>query len=278
MYKRKYTGKGIGVAVLDTGIFPHIDFGRRILAFCDFTEGKSGPYDDNGHGTHVSGILGGDGTASQGRYKGAAPGCGIVALKVLDRFGNGSREDVLRAFQWIEDFGKIYNIRIVNISVGTTSRSANEQTDLLIGVEQLWDKGFIVVAAAGNQGPGDGTVTAPGSSRKIITVGSSDLLTGRTAISGRGPTFECVCKPDLVAPGNHVLACAPGADNGYGVKSGTSMSTPLVAGAAALMLEKNPELTNVQIKMKLKESARDMGLPKNQQGWGELDLERFMEL
>lgn len=278
MYKRKYTGKGIGVAVLDTGIFPHIDFGRRILAFCDFTEGKSGPYDDNGHGTHVSGILGGDGTASQGRYKGAAPGCGIVALKVLDRFGNGSREDVLQAFQRIEDFGKIYNIRIVNISVGTTSRSMNEQTDLLAGVEQLWDKGFTVVAAAGNQGPGDGTVTAPGSSRKIITVGSSDLLTGRTAISGRGPTFECVCKPDLVAPGNHVLACAPGADNGYGVKSGTSMSTPLVAGAAALMLEKNPELTNVQIKMKLKESARDMGLPKNQQGWGELDLERFMEL
>lgn len=278
MYKRKYTGKGIGVAILDTGIFPHIDFGRRILAFCDFTEGKSGPYDDNGHGTHVSGILGGDGTASQGRYKGAAPGCGIVALKVLDRFGNGSREDVLQAFQWIEDFGKIYNIRIVNISVGTTSRSMNEQTDLLAGVEQLWDKGFTVVAAAGNQGPGDGTVTAPGSSRKIITVGSSDLLTGRTAISGRGPTFECVCKPDLVAPGNHILACAPGADNGYGVKSGTSMSTPLVAGAAALMLEKNPELTNVQIKMKLKESARDMGLPKNQQGWGELDLERFMEL
>ena len=117
-----------------------------------------------------------------------------------------------------------------------------------------------------------------GKQPEIITVGSSDLLTGRTAISGRGPTFECVCKPDLVAPGNHVLACAPGADNGYGVKSGTSMSTPLVAGAAALMLEKKPELTNVQIKMKLKESARDMGLPKNQQGWGELDLERFMEL
>ena len=76
MYRKKYTGKGIGVAVLDTGIFPHIDFGRRIFAFCDFTEGKSGPYDDNGHGTHVSGILGGDGTASQGRYKGAAPECG----------------------------------------------------------------------------------------------------------------------------------------------------------------------------------------------------------
>ena len=132
-----YTGKGIGVAVLDTGIFPHIDFGSRISVFRDFTGVRRSPYDDNGHGTHVSGILGGDGTASQGRYKGAAPGCGIVALKVLDRFGNGSREDVLQAFQWIEDFGKIYNIRIVNISVGTTSRSMNEQTDLLAGVEQL---------------------------------------------------------------------------------------------------------------------------------------------
>ena len=277
MYKRKYTGKGIGVAVLDTGIFPHIDFGKRILAFRDFTEGKSGPYDDNGHGTHVSGILGGDGTASQGRYKGAAPGCGIVALKVLDRFGNGSREDVLQAFQWIEDFGKIYNIRIVNISVGTTSRSMNEQTDLLAGVEQLWDKGFTVVAAAGNQGPGDGTVTAPGSSRKIITVGSSDMLQGNKAVSGRGPTFECVCKPDLVAPGNRVTSCAPGIPYTYRIKSGTSMSTPLVSGGIACLLEKEPQLSNVEIKMLLRESTDDMGLPRNQQGWGKFNCEKLIK-
>ena len=277
MYRKKYTGKGIGVAVLDTGIFPHIDFGRRILAFCVFTEGKSGPYDDNGHGTHVSGILGGDGTASQGRYKGAAPGCGIVALKVLDRFGNGSREDVLQAFQWIEDFGKIYNIRIVNISVGTTSRSMNEQTDLLAGVEQLWDKGFTVVAAAGNQGPGDGTVTAPGSSRKIITVGSSDMLQGNKAVSGRGPTFECVCKPDLVAPGNRVTSCAPGIPYTYRIKSGTSMSTPLVSGGIACLLEKEPQLSNVEIKMLLRESTDDMGLPRNQQGWGKFNCEKLIK-
>ncbi len=199
-----YTGKGIGVAVLDTGIFPHIDFGSRISVFRDFTGGRSSPYDDNGHGTHVSGILAGDGTASGGKYKGAAPGCSIAALKVLDRFGNGSREDVMRAFRWIMEFGSIYHIRIVNISVGTTSRDHKEQTDLLEGVEKLWDLGFtVVVAAAGNQGPGAGTVTAPGSSRKIITVGSSDMLQGNKAVSGRGPTFDCVCKPDLVAPGSH---------------------------------------------------------------------------
>ena len=81
MYKRKYTGKGIGVAILDTGIFPHIDFGRRILAFCDFTEGKSGPYDDNGHGTHVSGILGGDGTASRADIRGLLPDVALLRLK-----------------------------------------------------------------------------------------------------------------------------------------------------------------------------------------------------
>lgn len=86
--------------------------------------------------------------------KGLPPGCSIAALKVLDRFGNGSREDVMRAFRWIMEFGSIYHIRIVNISVGTTSRDHKEQTDLLEGVEKLWDLGFVVVAAAGNQGRG----------------------------------------------------------------------------------------------------------------------------
>ena len=135
---------------------------------------------------------------------------------------------------------------------------------------ELQERGKKIVLASGRPTPG---VLPLARELELAKYGSYIL-----SFNGGRITFECVCKPDLVAPGNHVLACAPGADNGYGVKSGTSMSTPLVAGAAALMLEKNPELTNVQIKMKLKESARDMGLPKNQQGWGELDLERFMEL
>lgn len=274
----EYTGKGIGVCVMDTGLFPHIDFAGRIWVFRDFVRGQKQPYDDNSHGTHVCGIIGGDGTASRGRIRGIAPGCGFIALKVLDGLGNGRKEDVLQAIEWILKNRKKYGIRIVNISVGTTCRTKMDHKILIDGVEKLWDQGLVVVAAAGNQGPRPGSVTAPGSSRKIITVGSSDLLTGRSAISGRGPTFECVCKPDLVAPGSKIRACAPGVDFPYGVKSGTSMSTPLVSCAAALMLEKNPALTNLEIKMKLKESARDMGLPKNLQGWGELDLERFMKL
>ena len=254
--KAGLTGKGVTVAVLDTGLAPHPDFKSRVVGWRDCIYRKEKCYDDNGHGTHVSGILGGDGAASDGRYKGAAPGCSIIALKVLDRFGNGSREDVLRAFRWIVNFGQIYNIRVVNISVGTTSRSRNEQQDLLRGVDELWDQGLVVVAAAGNQGPGSGTVTAPGSSRKIITVGSSDMLQGNKAVSGRGPTFECVCKPDLVAPGNRITACAPGYPYSYGIKSGTSMSTPRISGAIACLLEKRPQLSNVEVKMLVKKKAR----------------------
>ena len=273
-----YTGAGVGVAILDTGIYPHIDFGNRIWAFFDFLSYRKRPYDDNGHGTHVAGILAGDGTASMGKYRGMAPGSGIVSLKVLDRFGNGNKEDVLRAFRWILEFKEQYRIRVVNISVGTTYKTRNDHDALIEGVEKLWDEGLVIVAAAGNQGPRPGSITAPGCSKKVITVGSSDMLEGKGAVSGRGPTFDCVCKPDIVVPGSRIIACAPGPEFPYGTKSGTSMSTPAVSGAIALMLEKDPLLTNMEIKMMLKESADDMGLPRNQQGWGKFNCEKFLSL
>ena len=278
MYKRKYTGKGIGVCILDTGIYEHIDFTGRIWAFYDFLAFKRRPYDDNGHGTHVAGLVAGDGTASMGKYRGAAPGCGIIALKVLDRYGNGSQDDVLRALRWIREYRQQYRIRVVNISVGTTCNSKRNHARLLESVEQLWDEGVVVVTAAGNQGPRPGSITAPGSSKKVITVGSSDLLEGRSAISGRGPTAECVCKPDIVAPGNKIMSCVPGKPYSYGVKSGTSMSTPLVTGAIACALEKNPALTNTDIKTMLMNSAEDMGLPQNLQGWGKFNRRKFLKM
>ena len=278
MEKSFYTGKGIGVCILDTGIYEHIDFTGRIWAFYDFLAFKRRPYDDNGHGTHVAGLVAGDGTASMGKYRGAAPGCGIIALKVLDRYGNGSQDDVLRALRWIRENRQQYRIRVVNISVGTTCNSKRNHARLLESVEQLWDEGVVVVAAAGNQGPRPGSITAPGSSKKVITVGSSDLLEGRSAISGRGPTEECVCKPDIVAPGNKIMSCVPGKPYSYGVKSGTSMSTPLVTGAIACALEKDPALTNTDIKTMLMNSADDMGLPQNQQGWGKFNRRRFLKM
>ncbi|MDO5135115.1 MAG: S8 family peptidase [Eubacteriales bacterium] len=260
------------------GIYPHVDFGNRIVAFFDFLHRRRTPYDDNGHGTHVAGILGGSGRASQGKYRGVAPECGIVSLKVLDQYGNGSKEDVLRAFQWILGHGELYGVRVVNISVGASYGAGWEVASLIQGAEQLWDRGYVVVAAAGNQGPRAGSITAPGSSKKVITVGASDLLDGKSGVSGRGPTWECVCKPDIVTPGGGIVSCVPGPGNGYGVKSGTSMSTPVISGAVACALEKDGSLTNKEIKMRLKESARDLGLPKNLQGWGLFDLNRFLSL
>lgn len=278
MEKSFYTGKGIGVCILDTGIYEHIDFTGRIWAFYDFLAFKRRPYDDNGHGTHVAGLVAGDGTASMGKYRGAAPGCGIISLKVLDRYGTGSQDDVLRALRWIRENRQQYRIRVVNISVGTTCNSKRNHARLLESVEQLWDEGVVVVTAAGNQGPRPGSITAPGSSKKVITVGSSDLLEGRSAISGRGPTAECVCKPDIVAPGNKIMSCVPGKPYSYGVKSGTSMSMPLVTGAIACALEKNPALTNTDIKTMLMNSAEDMGLPQNLQGWGKFNRRKFLKM
>ena len=278
MEKSFYTGKGIGVCILDTGIYEHIDFTGRIWTFYDFLDFKRRPYDDNGHGTHVAGLVAGDGTASMGKYRGAAPGCGIIALKVLDRYGNGSQDDVLRALRWIREYRQQYRIRVVNISVGTTCNSKRNHARLLESVEQLWDEGVVVVTAAGNQGPRPGSITAPGSSKKVIRVGSCDLFEGRSAISGRGPTAECVCKPDIVAPGNKIMSCVPGKPYSYGVKSGTSMSTPLVTGAIACALEKNPALTNTDIKTMLMNSADDMGLPQNLQGWGKFNRRKFLKM
>ena len=197
-----------------------------------------------------------------------------ISIKNVDLY----KEDVLQAFRWILQNRERYKLRIVNISVGTTYRTRNEQDVLVQGVEKLWDEGLVVVAAAGNQGPKPGSVTAPGCSKKIITVGSSDMLSGKRAVSGRGPTFECVCKPDLVAPGRQIMACTPGAGNLYSMKSGTSMSTPLVSGAIALALEKDSLLSNVEIKMMLRDSCDDMGLPRNQQGWGKFNCKKFLAL
>ena len=284
MYTNTWTGTGIGVAILDTGLYPHIDFGERIRGFQDFLGHRPYPYDDSGHGTHVAGILAGDGTASDRRYQGVAPGCHLVAAKVLDRRGNGRLQDVLRALQWISFNQNLYGIRIINISVGAAAMDSKAAAmdskaaaRLIKAVEQAWDQGFVVVTAAGNMGPAYGSVTAPGSSKKVITVGASDMLDRISSVSGAGPTAECVCKPDLVAPGADVISCAI-KRNSYAIKSGTSMSTPRVSGAIALLLQKDPFLTNVEVKMLLRESCLDLGYPRNRQGWGKLDIQKLLAL
>ena len=243
-YRRGLTGKGVGVAILDTGVFLHPDLENCVYGFRDFLKKKQQPYDDNGHGTHVAGMIAGSGTASAGRYQGVAPGAQLVCLKVLDQRGNGYVSDVLAGLRWVRQNGSQYGIRIINISVGSfTPKGMSEDSALVRGVDAAWDAGYVVVVAAGNNGPAAHTITTPGISRKVITVGCAD--------DDRG--------------------------NGYRFKSGTSMSTPLVAGAAALLLEQNPDMTNRDVKLRFKERAVDLGLPRNQQGWGALDIGRLLE-
>lgn len=281
--KMGFTGRGVGVAVLDTGIFLHEDFEHRVTSFADMVHRRKDIYDDNGHGTHISGIIGGSGKASGGKYRGVAPGCSIIMLKVLDRKGNGYASDVLSGLKWIRDNKERYGIRIVNISVGSFSRKGMTENSILVrGVNAAWDDGLVVCVAAGNMGPGMNTITTPGISRKVITVGCSDddkevNVMGNRMIdySGRGPTGACICKPEIIAPGAGITSCSNETGQ-YASKSGTSMSTPLVSGAIALLLEKYPDMTNRDVKLMLRERAVDMGLPMNQQGWGMLDVENLL--
>lgn len=300
-------GKGIGVAVVDTGITLHKDFiegGNRVIAFVDFINHRQDPYDDNGHGTHVAGIIGGNGYSSKAKYKGVAPECNFIGVKVLDHRGDGNISDVLAGLQWIIDNRKKYNIRIVNISVGTSSKDNLDENSLLVqGVNAVWDSGIVVVVAAGNNGPGPMSISTPGISRKVITVGSSDdnvavevFGTGRSKdYSGRGPTPFCIKKPDIVAPGSNIISCnisrytvraksgdkrfsAGDAPMMYTIKSGTSMATPVVSGAIALLLSAHPGLTNREVKLRLRASAVDMGQHWEKQGWGLLNIRRLLEL
>ena len=285
-----FTGKSIGVAVLDTGIYPHDDFilpSNRIVAFQDFIHHQKFCYDDNGHGTHVCGIIGGNGLRSEGKYRGIAPECHLIVGKILDASGNGSISNILKAIRWVISNKNDYNIRILNISVGSEENEMDEEKSILVqSVNAAWDNGIVVVVAAGNNGPKKMSVTSPGISRKVITVGSSDddkaIFLGGTRIhhySGRGPTRHMRQKPDIVAPGSGILSCAPpfwGNQSNYTLRSGTSMATPLVSGATALLLQKSPQLSNEEVKHLLQMTAYDLKLPRNQQGYGRLDVDNLL--
>lgn len=266
------TGKKVGVAIIDTGTYFHTDLKHGLLSFSDFINNRKSYYDDNGHGTHVAGIIGGNGKKSGGKYKGIAPDSKLIIVKCLDYKGNGSIKNALAGFDFIIKNKKKYNIRIVNISLGTAVDNKEIDMDSLIeGVEELWKKDLVVVAAAGNNGPQKGSVTAPGCAKSIITVGASDVQKKYDKnvydFSGRGPTNECIIKPEIVCPGIDIISCDV-AKTGYTIRSGTSMSAPIVSGVIALVLEKYPDLTNKDIKKRLYMTAIDLGIDKSVQGWG----------
>jgi len=297
-FKKKLTGMGVTVAILDTGIAPVNDLVNpktRIIDFVDFVNNKGHAYDDNAHGTHVAGIIAGNGRSSYGEHVGLAPEANIIGVKVLDEHGRGKAADALAGIQWVLDNQKKYNIRVVNLSIGTEDLGSMDP--LVRSVETLWDAGVVVVIAAGNNGPNYFSITSPGISRKVITVGASDdniktHIWGSQKInfSGRGPTSECIIKPDILAPGTDIISTLSTSRelgrerkkqlniiNGNYVKmSGTSMACPFVTGAVALFLQNFPNSEPNDVKLALKRSAVDLNYPKNRQGWGLIDVNKFV--
>ena len=285
IFKAGHTGKGVTVAIIDTGVSPHNDLiypTNRIVGFKDFINKETRPYDDNGHGTHCAGILGANGYSSKGKYRGIAPEANILSIKVLDEKGNGKTSDILSAVQWIIDSKEVYKTKIVNFSLGAIAQYRERKDPLVKAANRAIDSGLVVVAAVGNSGPMRNTILSPATSRYVISVGALDSnSTPETdddfiaSFSSRGPTIDRIKKPDLIAPGVDITSLSYKNLNNYTSLSGTSMAAPMVSGAAALLLNKNPDYTHFDIKRILAGACSKINASSLDQGAGILDLSKI---
>jgi serine protease AprX len=323
-----WDGAGVGVAVIDSGVTNwHDDLtnrslntgvrtlnGQRVVKFVDFVNARTTAYDDYGHGTHVAGIIAGNGYDSDGGKAGIAPGAHLVSLKVLDGQGGGYVSDVIAALDWAIQNKTTYNIRVINLSVGAPVTESYLTDPLTLAAKRAVDAGIVVVAAAGNLGKNAlgqsvyGAITAPGNAPWVLTVGAystqgtisrwDDVM---APYSSHGPTaIDYLAKPDVVAPGTGMVSLAsPGslmyqtkaayllagtratASKPYLSLSGTSMAAPVVSGTVALMLQANPKLTPNLVKAIIEYTAQDYHYDALTQGAGFLnsrgavDLARF---
>ena len=311
-------GQGIGVAVIDSGVTSwHDDLsqngtGQRVDTFVDLVNGRPVAYDDYGHGTHVAGIIAGNGYDSSGRRTGIAPAAHLVVLKALDENGGGTISDIIAALDYVHANRYALNIRVVNLSIGAGVYQSYLTDPLTLATRQVVQDGIVVVAAAGNAGKDPagniryGGVTAPGNAPWVLTVGaSSHMGTADRAddtmapFSSRGPTgFDYSAKPDLVAPGVGIESLSDRRSTLFATKAqylldgtvqtsykpylsltGTSMAAPVVAGTVALMLQANPALTPNLVKAILQyTSERYYGSDSLTQGAGFLNAAGAVQL
>ncbi len=290
-----YDGSGVGIAVIDSGITSwHDDLTgggspQRVDSFVDFVNGRDTAYDDYGHGTHVAGIIAGNGMDSSGARSGVAPNARLIVLKALDGAGRGRVSDVIAALHYVLQNKEALNIRVVNMSVATGVYESYDDDPLTRAARRVVRAGVVVVAASGNYGHDSqgriiyGGVTAPGNAPWVVTVGASshmgtvdrsdDRIAGFTS---RGPTaIDLAAKPDLLAPGVGIESLSdpgsafytsqsqyllegtvPTTYLPYLSQSGTSMAAPVVSGTVALMLQANPSLTPNQVKAILQYTAQ----------------------
>ena len=260
-FSHYFSRTDVVVCVIDTGIdSSHVDLDQgQVIGWRDFVNGRAAPYDDNGHGTHVSSILAGQGDANAA-YRGVAPGAALVGVKAMNSTGAGTTSAIISAVQWCIDKKATYNIRIINMSLGSAGSSSG--TDAISAVvNAAAGHGILPVVAAGNEGPGASTIGTPAAAANALTVCSiSDPGVKGFSISpwsSRGPTADGRVKPDVCGPGQSITAARAGSGTGYVTHSGTSMAAPFVAGVAALMLDMNNALTPAQLKYHITVSAQD---------------------
>jgi serine protease AprX len=258
-----YSGGDLVAAVIDTGIdaaHPDLDEGK-VLGFKDYVNGRTTPYDDNSHGTHVAGTIAGEGDNGNADGRGVAPAAGLVGVKVLNSAGSGTTSNVVAGIDWVVQNKDVYGIEAINLSLGSSGCGSDTASDSL-AVNRANAAGIVVAVAAGNSGSGTCTVGTPGAATGALTVGAmADMgVNGfkQAYFSSRGKTADGRIKPDLSAPGVSITSAASGT-TGYSTKSGTSMATPFVAGTALLMLDANPALTPGDVRSKMKSTAEDWG-------------------
>jgi serine protease AprX len=277
------TGRGVTVAVLDSGVAADPDLvqpSNRILASVNFADERL-VGDPGGHGTHVAGIVAGNGGGSDGVFVGIAPEANIVDVRVLSTNGSGRISSVVRGIEWVLAHRTAYNIRVLNLSFGAPAATSYRTDPMSAAIEIAWRRGLVVVVAAGNGGPGPNTVASPGIDPYAITVGASDdkgtITPGDDTLApfSSWGTSDSNAKPDLVAPGRRIVSLrvqgsaldllfpdrvvvAPNGST-YLRLSGTSMATPVVAGAVALLLQRRPNLSPDQVKALLVGTTQPYG-------------------
>jgi serine protease AprX len=256
---KNYKGNNVNVAIIDSGIYQNTDIrSNRIIFFKDFTTNISKPYDDNGHGTFVAGIIG-----ANGKLKGIAPKVNFIILKVLDSFGKTDTNTLLSALNWVYNNSDLYKIKVVNMSIGVVSYLNYKNDPICKLIKKISDKGVIIVCSAGNINDADGaSILSPGISPDVITVGS--IKTNRTynisdskitTFSAHGKVFEGYTKPDLVTLGVDILSLDYKKNNSYITRSGTSFSCAIITGVVALLCEKYPNKSFNYIKKYILENT-----------------------
>ncbi|NUP03580.1 MAG: S8 family serine peptidase [Nonomuraea sp.] len=271
-----HDGTGVKVAVLDTGIdATHPDLDGKIADSKSFVPDSPSVKDGHGHGTHVASTIAGSGAAADGTRKGVAPGARLVVGKVLDDAGSGLDSWIIEGMEWAATSGA----KVVSMSLGAGPSDGTDPISQAVD-DLSTTTGTLFVIAAGNSGPGAGTVSMPGTAAAALTVAAVDKKDQLADFSGRGPRFgDSGLKPDIAAPGVNITAArAAGTtmgtplDEHYTSASGTSMATPHVAGAAAIMAQLHPDWKGPLLKTALMSTAKDDGFSAYEQGAGRVDL------